>query len=229
MKKVQPCLGKNIFSLNLTQIEAELKKDPRIKGVLIKRRFPQSILIEVQEKMPILWLSLPAKFPDLGEWGFCGLSIDQEIIPLDQEDLYRDLPMVTGIESKEVDPKTENALKPYRKCSNLKVAKALELYSTLLSADPDLEKLLAEINLRDISDPIVYLLPGVKVMMGLGDFKKKWRRVKTILAMENKVNQFLCLDLRFDDQVVLTDSSRKAPLPEGKSENPPDQTKVQNL
>lgn len=207
--KAESCMGKNIFSLNLERIEEKLREDLRIKDVQVERRLPRCILIELEEKMPVLWINLPSNFPGPENCGFCGLSIDQEIIPLDQKDLSHDLPIVSGVEM--VDGKSSQVLKPYLRWSNFKVKKALEFYKTLTAIDPTSVELLAEINLEDMSNLILYLLPTVKVMMGQGDFERKWRRVRTILAGEERIEGIICLDLRFDDQVVLTRSSKRFP------------------
>lgn|GEM_PF-1114546 len=207
--KAESCLGKNIFSLNSERIEEKLKEDVRIKDVQVERRLPRCILIELEEKMPVLWISLPANFSDPGNCGFYGLSMDQEIIPLDQKDLSHDLPIVSGIEVEGIDGKLNQPLEPYRRWSNFKAEKALEFYKTITSIDPSSVELLAEINLEDISNMILYLLPGIKVMMGQGDIEKKWRRVRTILAGEERIEELVCLDLRFEDQVVLIRSSKR--------------------
>jgi cell division septal protein FtsQ len=220
--KAKSDLGKNIFSLNLERIEDKLREDIRIKEVQVKRRLPCCILIEIEEKLPVLWISLPTNFPDSGSCGFYGLSIDQELIPLDQKDLSPDLPIVSGIEMEMVDGSSQ-VLKPYQKWSNFKVEKVLGFYKTLTTVDPASVELLAEINLKDMSNTILYLLPGIKVMMGSDDFERKWRRVRTILAGEEKVEEFLCLDLRFDNQVVLTKSSKRFSSRRVQHENhPPD-------
>ncbi len=209
MEKAELCLGKNIFSLNLKRIEERLREDIRIKDVQVKRRLPHCIFVEVEEKTPVLWISLPTNFSDPGNCGFYGLSIEQEIIPLDQKDLSHDLPIVSGIEMENIDGELSQPLEPYRRWSNFKAEKALEFYKTLATIDPTSVELLAEINLEDMSNLILYLLPTVKVMMGQGDFERKWRRVRTILAGEEKTEELVCLDLRFDDQVVLIRSSKK--------------------
>ena len=208
-EKAESCLGKNIFSLNMERIEQKLKADIRIKNVRVQRRLPNCIFVEVEEKTPVLWISLPVSFSNTGNCGFYGLSIEQEIIPLDQNDLSCDLPIVGGIEMNGGDGKLYQAPEPYQRWFNFKVEKALEFYKTLSTIDPTSVELLAEINLKDISNLTLYVLPGVKVMMGSGDFEKKWRRVRTILAGEEKIEELVCLDLRFDDQVVLTRSSKK--------------------
>ena len=149
-----------------------------------------------------MWISLPAGVPELGDCGFCGLSIDHEVIPLDRHDLSEDLPMVSGIRVK-----ATQVPEPYHKWCDVKVQKALSLYKTLTLADSSSALLLSEINVTDVANPVLYLLPNTKVMMGEGDLERKWMRVRTILAGVEDIGSFSCLDLRFDDQVLLARSS----------------------
>jgi cell division protein FtsQ len=196
------CVGSNILSLDLERVEEELMQDSRIKGIRIRRRLPRAILVEVEEKVPVLWMKLPAGLIASGNCGLHGLSTDQEIIPLAHEDLTFDLPIVTGIEIKPGKGKTERSPDLYQKWSNIKAQKALEFYKSIKAVDPSSTELIAEINLKDMSNITVYLLPGIKVMMGQGDFETKWRRLKTILEGE-EFEDLVCVDLRFEDQVVL--------------------------
>ena len=228
-KKADSCLNKNVFSLNLERIEEKLREDWRLKEVRVKRRLPSTILIEVEEKSPVLWISLPIDLVKPQNCGFYGLSIDQELIPLDQTDLSRDLPIVSGIQMGAKDMKPNQALEPYRRWSNFKVEKALQFYKTQARLDPSSLELIAEINLKDVSNLVLYLLPKIKVMMGQGDFERKWRRVRTILAGEEKIEELVCLDLRFDDQVVLTRSSKGSSHRAVHRGNPPSNRGGDNL
>lgn len=202
MEKTDCCMGSNILSLDLRRVEEELMLDSRIKKVRVKRRLPKMILVEVEEKVPVLWVKLPAGLSASGNCGLYGLSIDQEIIPLAHEDLIFDLPIVTGIKIKTGKGKTEESPALYQRWSNIKAQKALEFYKGIKAVDPSSTELIAEINLQDMSNITVYLLPGIKVMMGQGDFETKWRRLKTILGGE-EFEDLVCVDLRFEDQVVL--------------------------
>ncbi len=210
VKKAEECLDVNIFRLNAEKLEEKLREDIRLKDVKVRRRLPRCILLEVEEKTPVLWISLPAGFSHLKNCGFCGLSIDQEIIPLEQKDLSGDLPLVSGIEMEPGERKPSQMPEPYRRWSNFKVEKALEFYELVTRIDPGSLEIIAEINLKDVSNLTLYLLSGIKVMMGQGDLEKRWRRVRTILAGEEKTTKLVCLDLRFDDQVVLARSSPRS-------------------
>ncbi len=202
--RMEPFLNKNILGLNLRRIGEVLRSDPRVQEVQIKRRLPGSLLVQVKEKKPVLWIALPAELPEMGEAGFCGLSPDQEMIPLDQDDLSRDLPVVTGIAATRSSWASSRIPQPYQKWDDVRIRRALEIYRTLTDIDPGSSTLLSEINLTDPSNPVLYLLPGVKVIMGESDFKRKWKRVRGILGTEKEIASFSCLDLRFNDQVLLT-------------------------
>ena len=207
-KKAEWCLGKNINSLKLEKIRENLLTDARLRNVRVYKILPRSISVEVEEKTPVLWISLPTILPGAEEYGFFGLSIDQETIPLDKDDISRDLPLVSGIDVGELNGSSNGLLSPYQKYENSKTRTVLEFYWMLVKNDPDALKLLAEINMTDTPNLILYLLPfGNKVLIGPGDIEKKWNRVKTILSMEEKIEDLSCLDLRFDDQVVLTRSA----------------------
>ncbi len=208
-KKACWCMGKNIFSLKLERVREKLLTDIRLKNVHVYKILPHSISIEVEEKTPVLWISLPTILPGAEEYGFFGLSLDQEIIPLDKDDISHDLPIVSGIDVGEFNGSSNGLLSSYQKYENPKTARVLEFYLMLVKNDPDALKLLAEINMADAPNLILYLLPfGNKVMIGPGDIEIKWNRVKTILGTEEKIEELSCLDLRFDDQVVLTRSAK---------------------
>jgi cell division protein FtsQ len=216
--KLEPCIHKNIMSLNLHKLEGQLRQDVRLKDVHIKRRLPATLLVKVEEKSPVLWVSLPGGCSELGDCGFCGLSVDQEVIPLNRRDLSSDLPLVSGIRRSEADSRETWPPEPYQRWEQFQLQKALELYRSLTAADSGFAALLSEINLADVSNPVLYLLPNIKVIMGQGDFQRKWRRVQTILAGEKEMGSVSCLDLRFDDQVLLSRSSPGESYPRTKKD-----------
>ncbi|MGB7062994.1 MAG: FtsQ-type POTRA domain-containing protein [Candidatus Zixiibacteriota bacterium] len=210
-EKLKACPDENIFRLDLDQVENKLKEDIRLKEVRVERRLPGCILVEVEEKTPVLWVSLPVRPTDSDHGGFYGLSIDQEIIPLNQKDLTDDLPIVSGVQINKGEPGSNPMPEPYHRWPNPKVERALEFYRCVTRIDPASPELLAELNVDDALNVTLYLLPGTRVMMGHGDFEQKWRRARTVLSGEERAGELARLDLRFDDQVVLVGSSKGSP------------------
>jgi cell division septal protein FtsQ len=214
-KKASGCVGKNIFSLKLEKVKKMLLEDVRLKSVQVSRMLPRTLNIQLEEKRPVLWINLSAIVAGAEDFGFFGLSEDQEIIPLDKSDLSCDLPMVSGVDAPEMIGGAGLLLEPYQKYESFKTKRALDFYDMLTHNDPDALKLLAEINTSDAPNLTLYLLPfGNKVLLGSGDYRKKWNRLKTILGAEDDIQELSSVDLRFDDQAVLTritkDSSVKA-------------------
>ena len=211
LEKAKIELGTNIFRTNLRRIEDHLREDGRIKDVSVKRKLPDRVLIKVEEKKPALWINLPD--------GLCGLSQDQEIIPLEEEDFDRDLPIVTDLASPSV---FENQnVRTYKRWPNRKAKFALDFYNTLLDEDSSFSEIISEINLCDETNLILYLIPrGTEVNMGKGGLEKKLKRLKAILHYEEKAENLACIDLRFKDQVVLRKSSQG--LVRSSSQNPND-------
>jgi cell division protein FtsQ len=199
-EKVKIRLGTNIFRMDLGIIENLVREDKRIKEVRVKRVLPNQVLIEVEEKKSALWINLPE--------GLFGLSQDQEIIPLEEEDFDHDLPVVTGLTSPSDFGKQNLKAKPYEWWPNRKAKWALDFYKILSEQDSSFMELISEISLSDESNLVFYLIPyGTQVNMGNGNFKKKLKRVKAFLYYEGKTEDLACLDLRFKDQVVVKKSS----------------------
>jgi len=198
-EKAQIELGTNIFHMNLGMIENLVKEDKRIKEVWAKRILPNQLLIEVEEKKPALWINLPE--------GLFGLSQDQEVIPLEEEDFNQDLPVVTGLTFSSDFGKENLKTKPYEWWPNKKAKLALDFYKILSEQDSSFMKLISEISLSDESNLVFYLIPyGTQVNMGKGNLKKKFKRVKAFLDYEGRTEDLTCLDLRFKDQVVVKKS-----------------------
>jgi cell division protein FtsQ len=195
-EKAQIELGTNIFRMKLGMIENLVREDKRIKKVWAKRILPNQLLIEVEEKKPALWINLPE--------GLFGLSQDQEIIPLEEEDFDQDLPVVTGLTFSSDFGKKNLKTKPYEWWPNKKAKLALDFYKILSEQDSSFMELISEINLSDESNLVFYLIPyGTQVNMGKGNLKKKLKRAKAFLDYEGKTEDLAGLDLRFKDQVEI--------------------------
>ncbi len=213
LEKAKIKLGANIFRTDLGRIEGRIREDDRIKDVWVKRKLPNRVLIEVEEKKPALWINLPD--------GLYGLSQNQEIIPLEEEDFDRDLPIVGGLASPSVFGKQNQSVMPYKRWPNMKAKFALDFYNTLLDEDSSFSEIISEISLCDETNLVLYLIPrGTQVNMGKGGLEKKLKRLKAILHYEEKAEHLACIDLRFKDQVVLRKSSQR--LVESSSQNPND-------
>jgi cell division protein FtsQ len=198
LEKAKIRLDGNIFRMDLGKIKDRVKEDSRIKEVRVKRQLPDRLLIEVEEKKPALWVNLPE--------GLCGLSKDQEIIPLEEEDFHCDLPIVTGLESPAVVG--EQSAAPYQRWPDTRAKFVSDFWNSMLEEDSSFADIISEIDLHEKANLVLYLIPGaIQVNMGKGDFEKKLKRLKAVLNYQERTARPALIDLRFKDQVVLRESS----------------------
>jgi len=82
-------LEKCIFGVNLRRISRRIESRPRVKKAKISRSFPSTIVIEVEERQPFVYLLC-----DKVLW-----EVDEEGTVLGEVDILRDLAVITGISS----------------------------------------------------------------------------------------------------------------------------------
>jgi len=110
-------MGANLYSLNLGRVENKLEGDPRIDGAVVRRRFPDSVIIEVEETRPVAVTNIDGSLYKIGSDGII-------IAPLDGQ--YEDLPYLFGVEIKTMG---ENAVG--KKISGKGIELGLEVASKL--------------------------------------------------------------------------------------------------
>ncbi|MCJ7498536.1 MAG: FtsQ-type POTRA domain-containing protein [candidate division Zixibacteria bacterium] len=180
-------LKRNIFRINLKDIEKRVEKDQRVKSVEVKRVIPQEIQVRVQEKKPDLLVNLKPSSK------LYGLSVDGEIIPLKDSFSY-DLPLISGIKSRGV--------KPYSRIEDADIQTALTFYKIVEKEKPSFLEKISEMNLEDKDNLVVIIVKtGTKIFFGAGDFQKKFERF-IWLNKDLVFDGYKGIDLRFKDQVI---------------------------
>lgn len=172
---------------DLEEWEARLRAHPIVKDVRIRRRFPKTLLLEVEEREPVAFVATPTLEP---------VDVSGQILPIDPCLHQLDLPLIGAWAGRDV--------------GNLSPAERRALVreiSRLAEADPELASRLSEVVLEDrgglrahIWEPEMDLLlqPGTPVqriqegLAVLGDALERFN--------DHRVS---VLDLRFEDQVVV--------------------------
>lgn len=167
--------------------EDRLRAHPVVRDVRIRRRFPRTLILEVEEREPVAFVATPTLEP---------VDRSGQILPIDPSVHQLDLPLIgvwSGRDVGNLSPAERRAL--------------VREISRLAEADPELASRLSEVVLEDRGDlrahiwaPEMDLLlqPGTPVhriqegLEALGDALERFndRRVSV-------------LDLRFEDQVVV--------------------------
>ena len=91
---VGPIIGKNIFQLDLNQVSQKLAEHPWVQTVSARRVFPQSLYIELKERIPFAKVQLE-KIYVMDNFG---------ILLGPEERKFDGLPLITGISAKNPKP-----------------------------------------------------------------------------------------------------------------------------
>ena len=88
--------GQNIFRLDLEALHARLEEISVVRTVLVERRLPNRLVIQIEERHPIAWLSVPALGIEPGGSGYA-ILLDRDGVPMRGEQLvgtFGDLPII---------------------------------------------------------------------------------------------------------------------------------------
>jgi len=91
---VGPIIGKNIFQLDLNQVSQKLAEHPWVQAVSARRVFPQSLYIELKERIPFARVQLDQVYV-MDNYG---------VLLGPEEGKFNELPLVTGISAKNPRP-----------------------------------------------------------------------------------------------------------------------------
>ena len=185
-------VGRNIFFVPLAERRAELKKLPWVKSATVMRILPDELRVSLVERTPVAFLQTGSTISLIDAQGM--------VLALTPQTLARrhfSFPVITGL-----DP---NMPQPMR-------AARMQLYLQFLQAlDGSGKHISSQISEVDLSDPedvrATITTNGRDLLLhfGHGDFLARYQRyaanIKNWLAQYPALS---ALDLRYNDQVVLT-------------------------
>jgi cell division protein FtsQ len=180
-----------MYLLNIFDVKQRVLSQPFIKSVLVNRRFPDGLIIDVVEREPIATLSgKDLRYVD--EEGF--------LIPYIQTSVQFDIPMISGIEGLQSEKSGKILL-------NQELFTAIDLLKKAVEIDSSIYHMISEVNMNNGDDVVLYSTDcGVPIKVGRGEFSKK------LLVLQTFWNNFVktgdavklgYIDLRFDGQVVV--------------------------
>lgn len=178
--------GRNIFTLDLAQIESLIRKDhPQIRNVEVKRYMPNMLEVDIVSREPFAYL-------DTGG----GLVIDREGMVLWSGNVPRDIVKIQGISFFLARPPTGSRI------DNPLVDKALVLVEGLLRKTRLSGELIDYIDISDRNN-IVVVIKGVEIRMGADELSRKLEGLKVILDDPHiDMKGIRYIDLRFEHAVI---------------------------
>lgn len=188
--------GINLFAVNLGRVRDDyLRKQPISKSIVIQRQLPDTIIVNVVERVPLA---------RLGRGGAMGVDRDGYVFPLRSS--TREFAVITGCaegnlrSGTRVDLQVQSALETLDTCNRIKATEQVRIASLDVSSKEYLD---------------IYLAAGERVRLawpGLGQpmtpearliLEKKMTTLASILrAAEERGRRVVNLDLTYGDQYV---------------------------
>lgn len=179
-------LPQNIFHMDLRRARERIETHPRIKEAIIHRRPPERIIIRVKEREPLALINREGDF----------LGIDSSGVPFPLIEPLKgiDLPLITGIEFREIIIGEES--------NSTRLRMALDILATILSLKGGLYSQVSEINVED--GITLYTIEAIRVRMGKEDFRDQLLNLQGVLIHLNKEKKRAeYIDLRFKNKVIV--------------------------
>ncbi|MBI4435974.1 MAG: FtsQ-type POTRA domain-containing protein [Candidatus Omnitrophica bacterium] len=181
-------LGRNIFSVDLSALQEEVKeKHPELLTAKVERTFPNRIRIDVTPRTPVAQVQ---------SGGYLLVDKDGVILPFPQGPHEKNLPIIVGVQEK-----LERLQVGYQL-----VSKALDealLFVETIEKLPEFSRYVHTIDVSDYKNLSFRTTEGLEVKVGHGDFKEKlYRFDRTRVTLGGRIGEVKYIDLRFDEVVI---------------------------
>ena len=181
-------LGHNIFELDLPRIGRKIEENPWVKSAEVRRLFPRTVVIRVEERSPKAVINLDYLYYVDG---------DGEIFKVLEADDSLDFPVITGLERKDLLEKPDEAQNRLREMVGL----VGELTGRRIFGLQDV----SEIHLDQTGEIVLYSCAGgVPVRMGDGNYGAKLDHLERIYAeLKPRLRALKYIDLNVIDRIVV--------------------------
>ena len=182
-------LGVRITDINLEEIQHRLEGHPYIETALVSRRFPNTLQVEVVERVPVAFLTGRKLY---------AVDRDGVLLPVIHSGTLGPLPVINGLKGF-----TE---KVGAEVGDERLKQALELLRSIRLTDLGLYRDVSEVKFTPQKGFVVFFNDAAfPVYFGFGDFLHKARKTQAFFAevkKERRYKKLRLVDLRYSNQVV---------------------------
>jgi cell division protein FtsQ len=189
--ELKPYYNQSIWNVPLKNVEMQLMRQPYIKAVRISRRFPSTILVEIQERIPVALLQYEQIY---------AVDSKQTLLPIIPGITVLDLPVLSGFE-------TIPEIRIGFPISSEETECALSILLDIYKSHSNLYNLISEIH-KDTNDEWkIYTVDGqTTIFIGKSEFSHRIDLLVKFLEIvknQRKLSDYLYVDLRFSKQVIV--------------------------
>ena len=192
LKEINDIKGENIFALDINRLRSRYEALPDVKSVVIERSFPNIILVNIKERIPIGQISC--------DHNIYGIDEDGVIIKLNGS---RELPEIIGL-------KIKNVYSGENITSNHKISELIKKIITIIKTY-NVGRLaefgrLKNINVKRSKALILDFIcqdNEIKIRMGKTGFEEKLVILEDLLSRlgQTQKKKLLYIDLRFGEDL----------------------------
>lgn len=183
-------MGTLLYKTDLTAIQRNVMSHYYIRDAMVERNLPNSISIQVIERVPIVMVNLSEPLY---------LDEDGVVLPKTVSCKIYDLPIISGIVLNESFVLGSTVTSPDE-------IEALQLLAVLRTVNRPLYCNISEIQVRNGGDIVLYAAEGgVPIIFGRGDLTGKLVRLENFwnnIVRTRGVQYLQYVDLRYQDQIV---------------------------
>ncbi|MBL7073892.1 FtsQ-type POTRA domain-containing protein [candidate division KSB1 bacterium] len=188
--------GTNLFIVSPKEVIRQLKQNPFIQGVSVRKDLPSTVKVHVRERQPIAFINQSEPLT---------LAEDGTVLPgLKPLHVY-DLPIITGLEN--LHPEIGRPIGTILGTGEPRLRWALDFLRGLRTLDVDLYYQISEINLGIPQTPIIYTTHGgVPIRMNPHSMMPMVDLLRSALdcvLRDYNLENLAYIDLRFEDQIVI--------------------------
>lgn len=185
---IEPYIGQNLLTLPKDEIESTISNLSRVKGVRVRSRLLNTLLVELEERKGCLYLR----------------SLEGDLFPIDEEgvvlakysDVYREnLPVMSILLH-------NSAIKQGEKLESAPLARVLAVHKKIIKEAPDFLPHISEYYTIDNIVHIIDARDGTRLIPSSENMAKQFSRYEFVQDNGN-VSEGAILDLRFENQVVV--------------------------
>ncbi len=184
-----------MYQLDLTAIQKNILSNSFVEYVTVQRDAPSTLRIVVRERKPAAILVANELYYIAG---------DGTVLPYIASSETYDIPVISGVDS-------VSRIKTGQRLINTDVQEALEIISASKMTSENLFHAISEIRLRKGHDVLLYSFEtGAPIIFGKGDAVKKMIKLEAFwqtFLQNNDTKDIQYIDIRFDDQVVVSRKS----------------------
>ena len=178
--------GTNLFAIDVTATEARVASLPGVRRAHVARHLPGRVTVLVEEREP---------YALVNAGGLHWIDAEGYLVTSDARPGATGLPILTGI----------GAPIPGPTAPSESLRSGLTLLRVLQRTSGRLATRVSEVDLGRPNGPVLYLVDGIEVRLGIDAWGDRLARLDGVLAeLDGRGEPMASIDLRFRDQVVLT-------------------------